>query len=113
MKKRKPQVPSPKSYTIAVCLSAIFGVVGFQHFYMGRHLEGLLDLGMFVLAMYFFITGEIGWAVLVVVVDSIHTFVVTIMLLTGSFNDGQGRVICYPGQKLYLGDTEDERYATQ
>ena len=35
--------PSDKSYTIAVCLSAIFGVVGIQHFYLGRIVEALID----------------------------------------------------------------------
>lgn len=104
MKRRKPQVPSPKSYVIAVCLSAIFGVVGLQHFYMGRIAEGVLDFGAIVLAIYLFAAGSEGWAVLVFIIDSIHTFAVTIMLLTGSFKDGAGRVICYPGQKLYIGE---------
>ena len=104
MKRRESQVPSPKSYVIAVCLSAIFGVVGFQHFYMGRIVEGVLDFGAVVLAIYFFAAGSEGWAVLVLIIDGIHTFVVTIMLLTGSFKDGDGRVICYPGQKLYIGE---------
>ena len=65
MKRHESQVPSPKSYVIAVCLSAIFGVVGFQHFYMGRIVEGVLDFGAVVLAIYFFAAGSEGWAVLV------------------------------------------------
>jgi len=98
------QQPSDKSYVIAVCLSAIFGVVGIQHFYMGRYLEASLDLGMFILSLYFFFTGQIGYALVVLAIDGVHTFVVTIMLLTGSFRDGYGNLICYPGQKLKQGD---------
>ena len=108
MKARKPQIPSPKSYVIAVCLSAIFGVVGIQHFYMGRIVEGIIDFGMVILALFLFATGHEGWAIGVFIVDSIHTFVVTVMLLTGTFKDGQGRVICYPGQKLYIGENVHE-----
>ncbi|MGV6806775.1 MAG: NINE protein [bacterium] len=95
----QPQV-SEKSYVIAVCLSAVFGIVGIQHFYMGRWLEACLDLGLFMLALYFYFQGELLYGVLVFAIDSLHTFIVTIMLLTGSFNDGKGRRICYPGQKL-------------
>jgi len=95
--------PSEKSYVIAVCLSAIFGVVGIQHFYMGRYVEAILDLGMFILTAYFFLTGETLFAFIVLVIDAIHTLIVTFMLLTGTFRDGTGRLICYPGQKLKRG----------
>ena len=96
--------PSEKSYVIAVCLSAIFGVVGFQHFYMGRYLEATIDLGLFILTLYFFFTGQMLLAVIVAVIDGLHTLIVTFMLLTGTFRDGGGRLICYPGQKLKQGD---------
>lgn len=92
--------PSEKSYVVAVSMSAVFGVVGFQHFYMGRYLEGLFDLGMFLITVYFFLTGQLLYAFLAFAIDGIHTLIVTIMLLTGSFRDGEGRLICYPGQKL-------------
>lgn len=95
--------PSDKSYVVAVCLSAIFGVVGIQHFYMGRYFEACIDLGMFLTAIYFFTQGELLYAGLMFAADSIHTFIVTIMLLTGSFRDGNGRLICYPGQRLTKG----------
>lgn len=95
---------SQKSYVIAVCLSGIFGVVGLQHFYMGRYFEACLDLGMFILAVYFYLNGELLYAALVFAIDSLHTFIVTIMLLTGSFKDGKGYYICYPGQNLNLGE---------
>jgi len=96
---------SDKSYTIAVCLSAIFGVVGIQHFYLGRYVEATIDFGLFVATVYLFITGQILYAVGVGAVDALHTFIVTIMLLTGTFRDGSGRLVPYPGQKLTTGDS--------
>lgn len=92
--------PSSKSYAIAVSLSAIFGVIGVHHFYLGRYLEGVIDFGLFVATMYFFATGNMVWAFVFFVIDGLHTFIITIMLLTGAFKDGQGRYVCYPGQKL-------------
>ena len=92
--------PSNKSYVAAVCLSAVFGVVGVQHFYLGRYIEGTIDFGLFVVTIYFFVTGHFWLGVLFAVVDSLHTFIVTIMLFTGSFRDGHGRIVCYPGQRL-------------
>ena len=91
---------SDKSYTIAVCLSAIFGVVGIQHFYLGRWFEALIDLSLFVVTIYFIFSGQFMLAILTGAIDAIHTFIVTIMLLTGSFRDGRGRLVPYPGQKL-------------
>ena len=96
----RPQIPSEKSYVIAVCLSAIFGVVGVQHFYMGRYLEACIDLALFALTIYFFLNGELVLAVVFGLIDGLHTLIVTFMLLTGTFRDGQGKLICYPGQKL-------------
>jgi TM2 domain-containing membrane protein YozV len=96
-------VASDKSYTIAVCLSAVFGVVGIQHLYLGRWLEALIDLALLVATFYFFFTGQILSALLVGAVDAIHTLVVTIMLLAGSFRDGEGKLVCYPGQRLNKG----------
>jgi hypothetical protein len=32
----------------------------------------------------------------------IHALVVTIVLFTGNFRDGEGRIVCYPGQKLSI-----------
>jgi TM2 domain-containing membrane protein YozV len=97
--------PSDKSYTIAVCLSAIFGVVGIQHFYLGRLVEATIDLGLFIATIYFFLTGQILLAFVTGAIDAIHTFIVTIMLLTGTFRDGRGRLVLYPGQKLKTGDS--------
>ncbi len=93
-------VPSEKNYITAVSLSAIFGVLGVHHFYLGRILEGFFDLGLAVLTIMLYVTGHPGLAMLVFMVDTLHTFIVTIMLLTGSIKDGQGRLVCYPVQRL-------------
>jgi len=34
------------------------------------------------------------------IIDGIHTFIITIMLLVGSYRDGQGLTIAYPGQRF-------------
>lgn len=94
------ETPSEKSYAIAVSLSAIFGVIGIQHFYLERWFEALLDLGLAIATIILFLVGEPGLALLVGAIDAIHTFIVTIMLLTGNFRDGRGRLVCYPGQRL-------------
>jgi len=101
----KPDIVSEKSYVVAVCMSAIFGVVGFQHYYLGRWIEGTIDFLLFALTIYFYVNGELLWAFLVFAIDSMHTFIVTIMLLTGSFKDGSGKLVCYPGQKINIGDS--------
>jgi len=92
--------PSPKSYVVAVCLSAIFGVVGVQHFYLGRYIEGTIDFLLFAATLYFFLTGNIALGFAFAAIDGLHTFIVTILLLIGSFNDGSGKRVCYPGQRL-------------
>lgn len=94
-----PQV-SNKSYVIAVCLSGIFGVIGIQHFYLERWIEAILDLSLFIATIYLLFTGQWLWAVLAGAVDALHTLIVTILLLTGKFNDGHGKRVCYPGQRL-------------
>jgi TM2 domain-containing membrane protein YozV len=92
--------PSTKSYLVAVCLSAIFGVVGVHHFYLERYVEGTIDFGLFVATLYFFFSGQFWTGLGFAMVDGLHTFIITIMLLTGSFKDGSGKIICYPGQRL-------------
>ena len=94
------ETPSTKNYAVAVCLSAIFGIIGIQHFYLGRYFLGLMDVSLTILAIYFFITGQWFFALLFLGIDFIHSLIVTIQLLTGSFRDGEGHIVCYPGQKL-------------
>lgn len=93
-------VPSHKSYVVSVCLSAIFGVVGIHHLYLGRYIEFIFDFSMFVLTLYFYFSGNLILAIVFGAVDGLHTFIITIMLLTGSFKDGKGHTVCYPGQRL-------------
>ena len=91
---------SKKSYTIAVCLSAVFGIIGVQHFYLGRYFLGLTDLSLSILAVYCFISGQFLYALLFLGLDFFHSLIITIRLLTGSFEDGEGFIVCYPGQEL-------------
>ena len=92
--------PSRKKYSTAVILSAVFGFVGIQHFYLGRLGEGILDLGLTAAWIYCFATAQLLLGVLFLIADFVHALAVTIMLLTGNFRDGDGHVVCYPGQKL-------------
>lgn len=91
---------SDKSYARAVILSGIFGTLGIQHFYLGRYFEGFLDLGLSTLALYCLFTDQIILAIIAFGADIIHSLIVTILLLIGSFKDGKGYNVCYPGQKL-------------
>lgn len=91
---------SSKSYTIAVALSAIFGVLGIQHFYIGRYDMGFLDLGLSIGAVLLFVFDYPLYGVLLVLIDFVHTVIVTYLLLVGKFKDGDGNLITYPGQKL-------------
>ncbi len=91
---------SPKSYVVAVSLSAVFGVIGIHHLYLRRYLEFLFDFSLLALTIYCYFAGEILWAIGFAVVDGLHTFIITILLLTGSFKDGDGKLVCYPGQRI-------------
>lgn len=94
---------SPKSYGVAVALSAVFGLIGVQHFYLGRHILGLTDVALTVGFIYFIYLagGETHFIVIGLVclaLDFLHTLFTTYLLFTGSFRDGHGRLIAYPGQ---------------
>ena len=96
---------SPKSYGVSVALAAIFGVLGFHHFYTGRWVLGFCDFGLCVASLVFIVLGEVeandtylAFALVLLALDILHTLFVTIRLLIGSEHDGQGRVIAYPGQ---------------
>jgi TM2 domain-containing membrane protein YozV len=94
--------PSPKSYATAVALSAVFGFLGVQHFYLGRWVEGLVDLALTAGWIGCFATGHVLHGAALAVLDFAHSLAVTIQLLTGNCKDGEGRVVCYPGQKLEI-----------
>jgi len=91
--------PSSRSYAVAVILSSVFGFVGVQHFYLGRLAEGILDVGLSIGWIVCFMHGEVALGIVLMVADFAHAFGVTIMLLTGNYRDGDGRMVCYPGQK--------------
>jgi len=91
---------SKKSYAVAVCLSAIFGILGIQHFYLGRYLLGFIDVSLTIAALYFFLTGHWLYAIVLFIIDLTHSVIVTFQLLTGNFEDGEGHIVCYPGQDL-------------
>ena len=94
------QKVSPVSYTVAVCLAGIFGILGIHHFYVGRIVMGIFDLSLSVLGfgLVFVADNPLGW--LFIAIDALHTVIVTYWLLVGEYHDGQGRIIAYPGQKL-------------
>lgn len=94
---------SDRSYGVAVSLCGIFGIVGIHHFYLGNHLHGLFDLGLFLAAMAcFFLPGaeDADWVilgVLLLAVDVLHTLIIFYRLITGQAHDGQGRKVVVPG----------------
>jgi TM2 domain-containing membrane protein YozV len=92
--------PSQKKYSTAVILSAVFGFIGIQHFYLGRLGEGFLDLGLTAAWLYCFATAQFLFGAAFLIADVVHALAVTIMLFTGNFRDGDGHVVCYPGQRL-------------
>jgi len=92
--------PSPKSYVVAVCLSGIFGMLGIHHFYLGRWLHGLVDISMTISAFLLIVFKHPVPGFLLLFVDFIHALIITIMLLTGAYKDGDGDLVMYPGQLL-------------
>ena len=96
--------PSEKSYGTAVCFSGVFGLLGIQHFYLGRYMLGFLDLGLSVAALLFIYLGEstqsIIFGMILLVMDIIHSVYVLVKLLAGEYEDGEGRLVMYPGQKI-------------
>ncbi len=84
---------SPKSYGVAVTLCGVFGVLGVHHFYLEDWLHGLADAGLFIMAVVFAIQGYAGLALLVIVIDAIHTIVIFYYLIIEKWRDGQGRPV--------------------
>lgn len=89
---------SDKKYSTAVILSAIFGIFGIHHFYLGRWLHGLLDISMTLGAFILISLEHILFGSLLLGIDIIHTFIVTIILLVGAYRDGKGCLVTYPNQ---------------
>jgi len=97
---------SKKSYTVAVCLAAVFGVLGIHHFYLGRLLHGLFDLGLSIAGFTLITIGDsenmVMAGAILLGIDVLHTLYVTFKLLVGEYKDGQGNLVIYPGQKRIL-----------
>ncbi|MCC4833692.1 TM2 domain-containing protein [Shewanella sp. 1_MG-2023] len=96
-------VKSDKKYATAVILSGIFGVLGIHHFYCGRVLHGFFDLTLAIVGIILIQFGDVTLTLIgagLILIDVIHTVVVTFMLLVGSYRDGKGKLITYPGQKI-------------
>lgn len=88
---------SSKNYGIAVCLAAIFGILGIHHFYLERWGMGLFDLSLSI-AGFTLIAFDNPLGLLLLGVDFIHTIYVTYKLLVGEYKDGFNKRIPYPGQ---------------
>ena len=84
---------SPKSYGIAVMLCGIFGILGVHHFYLGDWLHGLADVALVVLAVGFAMQGYPDLALLVFLIDGLHTIIIFYFLIIEKWRDGQGRPI--------------------
>lgn len=84
---------SPKSYGTAVTLCGLFGTLGIHHFYLEDWWHGFADLGLFVLMVTFFIQGYDGLALLVLLLDGLHTIVIFYYLIIEKWRDGHGRPV--------------------
>ena len=61
---------------------------------------GILDFGLFIGTLLFYVSGHSLIAGGLFIIDLIHTIIVTYLLLTGQYRDGQGKLITYPGQNI-------------
>lgn len=82
----------------------MFGLLGIQHFYLGRYLLGFFDLGLSIGAFAFIYLGEstqsIVFGLILLFIDVVHSIYVFVKLLAGEYEDGEGRLVMYPGQKI-------------
>jgi TM2 domain-containing membrane protein YozV len=93
-----PDMRSQKSYAVAVIFAAIFGIFGIHYFYIGRTAIGLVDLSLSIVAFICFIQGMILHAIILFLIDILHSIYATYKLFTGQEHDGDGKLITYPGQ---------------
>jgi hypothetical protein len=91
---------SDKSFTTAVVLAAVFGLLGIHHFYVGRVGHGLFDIGMTILGVYLIWTGanaesdgRVVLGFMIIVLDYIHTVYFMYRLIVGTYKDGSGKLI--------------------
>lgn len=91
---------SSKKYATAVCLSGVFGLLGIHHFYLGKWLHGIVDFSMTIGAFVLIGIGLDLFGFSLLIIDIVHTIIVTIFLLIGAYKDGGGNIVTYPGQVL-------------
>ena len=95
---------SKKSYGTAVCFSGVFGLLGIQHFYLGRYLLGFFDLGLSFGAFAFIYLSDstqgVIFGIFLLAIDVLHSVYVLVKLLAGEYEDGEGHLVMYPGQKI-------------
>tara|TARA_A100001037_G_scaffold50596_1_gene42606 strand:- start:1819 stop:2118 length:300 start_codon:yes stop_codon:yes gene_type:complete len=91
---------SDKNYAVAVFLAAVFSLLGVHHFYVGRIGHGLIDIGITIVAVYLIISGSmsgiairVGLGALLIALDYVHTVYFTYRLITGTYRDGNGKII--------------------
>ena len=94
----KKQDVSSKSYGASVALCGIFGMLGIHHFYIGNWLHGFFDLLLFVFGVSLFSSFEqpqeaIG--AILLVIDAVHTLLVSYKLISEKQEDGDGKLIVY------------------
>jgi TM2 domain-containing membrane protein YozV len=93
---------SRRSYGKAVAMAAVFGTLGVHHFYLGRHALGILDLALSAGAVYFLVASDdvpgLSLGIALLAVDGLHSLIETFRLIVGSYRDGDGAVVAYPGQ---------------
>lgn len=95
--------PSSKSYSIAVSLCGVFGIIGVHHFYIGNILHGVLDLSLFITAIFLLNTpGSEALGGILLLIDFLHTFVVFYKLITEKQKDGNGKFITIASNKNTL-----------
>lgn len=92
-----PATISEKKYSTAIALAFIFGILGVHHLYLRRWGEAALDIGLTVTALAL-LDSHPAIAMLVFLLDVLHTSVVVSLLIVGKWKDGNGRIIPYPGQ---------------
>ena len=85
---------SEKSYTIAVCFAAIFGIIGIHHFYVGRWRHGLFDLSLSIGGIVLLLYGNL-FGIVLLAIDLIHTVYFIYKLIVNEYRDGSGKLITY------------------
>jgi len=79
----------------------VFGVVGVHHFYLGNWLHGLFDFSLFIAALFCLFIADptmVAVGLVLLLLDVLHTIVVTYLLIVGKCKDGDGMLVRYPGQ---------------